>query len=90
MSKYFNVVNSFCYASITNQKEKIRQIVLQQIISISRIAQAEAIARAYSQPWIPNDLKAMSRAWQEGKPYDPSGFQIPSSDEIAKRRRQTP
>jgi hypothetical protein len=88
MSKYFNVVNSFCQASIIHQKEKIRAVVLQQIISISRIAQAEAIARAYQQPFIPNEVRAMMRAMQEGRTFDSKGFQIPSSDDIAKRRKQ--
>lgn len=89
MSKYFDVVNPFCNASIIHQKEKIRGAVLQQIISISRIAQAEAIARAYQQPFIPNEVRAMMRAMQEGKIFNIDGFKVPSSDQIVKRKRET-
>lgn len=43
MSKYFNVVNPFCYASIVFQTEKIRRDKLTQIASMSRIAEAQAM-----------------------------------------------
>jgi hypothetical protein len=48
LSKYFNVIDPFCYASITFQMEKIRRDKLQQIANYSRIAVAEAQANAFS------------------------------------------
>jgi hypothetical protein len=85
MSKYFNVVYPFCYASITFQTEKIRRDKLVQIGHFSRIAQAEAEAMAMSQVYIPPEVRALSRAIQEGLPFHPDGMKVPSSDEVAKK-----
>ncbi len=88
MSKYFNVVYPFCYASITFQTEKIRRDKLVQTAHFSKIAQAEAEARAYQMPFIPPEIRAFTKAMREGRPYHPEGMKMPTSNEIAKRVRK--
>jgi hypothetical protein len=87
MSKYFNVISPFCIASITFQVEKIRKDKLLQTAHMSRIAQAEAEARAFTTPFIPPEIRALSRAFQEGANFFPDGIKIPSDDELVKRVR---
>lgn len=91
ISKLLLVIDAFCYASIRYQEEKIRNEQLQQVAYFSRIATAEAQARAMSQPYIPPEVQDWARARREGRGFSDTGFAVPSSDEVAasqKRKKQ--
>jgi hypothetical protein len=68
MSKYFNVIYPFCYASITFQTEKIRRDKLMQTAHMSKIAEAQAmypIMAMSSGPQAKQDRLALEMAVQQ-------------------------
>jgi hypothetical protein len=85
MSKYFNVVFPFCYASVQFQKEKVRRDKLIQVGHFARIATAQAEASAFQQMYIPPNMKAMLRALEEGRPFHPDGITMDSSSKAAEK-----
>lgn len=88
MSNYFNVINPFCIASISFQIEKIRKDKLIQTAHFSKIAQAEAEARAFTQPFIPPQLQALAKAIQEGATYNPDGIGMPNNTDLVKKMKK--
>lgn len=87
---YFNVLVPFCRAAMYQLIEKVRHDKLGQMNNMSKIATAEAEARAMSMPWIPPEAKAFMKAAREGRLYSPDGFSLGDAESIAREFNISP